>query len=347
MTSLPLESNSHELPLSLERQRQFEEIRTEISRRLVLREVSSSALEGSGCTCHAWDAIALPTESHYVPVFLSIIEQQEHVGSISPDTHILVETTTGNAGAAVAWLARKLGYEVIIFMPEDMPDARIEDVRKHLPETGCAELRLTPAKRYVEGMVEVFRQFLARHKKGYQGKKLAILNHSRRSESVEAIEDVISALLARNDSFTPFDTAIVALGNGTTASGIARALRKANSETRIIGVEPMEAPWIFVQKFGEAEFLERYGPIREDHNHQLLGSGGWGVKFPNFDLALIDDIIPLQQDAWQTKQRQLQGDGLAVGNTSAACLAVVDLLAKTSTAGTHFFTVMYDPITKY
>ena len=334
-------------PLPKNRQAVFDEIREEINERLDLRQIQSTQLDNGKHQCFAWDATMLPTESHYVPVFLNILEQQENLGKISPETHVLVETTTGNAGAAVAWLAKRLNYGVIIFIPEDMPAARIADVRQYLPENGIAEIRLTPKRRYVEGMVEIFREFLSTHRAGYRGKQLAILNHSRREESIGAIDDVVTSLLARIKSSIHFDTAVVALGNGTTATGIGRALRRLNPSTRIVGVEPAEAPWIFVQKYGDQAFTERFGPLPFEHHHEMIGTGGWGVRFPNFDLGLLDDVIPIPREEWWAKQAELKVDGLHVGNTSAACMAVVDRLARVHQNPTNFFTVIYDPITKY
>ncbi len=341
------DNDAAKVPMPDARQALFDQIRNEIKERLNLIRVSSPAIDAGQHRCFAWDATSLPTESHYVPVFLDILEQQERSGQISPETHILVETTTGNAGAAVAWLAKRLDYDVIIFIPEDMPAARIADVRQYLPEKGIAELRLTPKKRYVEGMVVAFRDFLINHKQGYQGKQLAILNHSRREESICAIDNVITALLDRSQNPVRFDTAVVALGNGTTATGIARALRRRNADTRIMGVEPAEAPWIFVQKYGEQAFTDRFGPLPFEHHHEMIGTGGWGVRFPNFNLDLLDDVIPMPRQEWWSKQAELRSSGLHVGNTSAACLAVVDRLAQRVQSPTNFFTVVYDPITKY
>lgn len=331
----------------LEHQKIFNRLQREVENNLFLKDVTSERLKKRGQKSWVWDATTLPTNSHYVPVFLRLIGDLERDEGVSPDTHILVETTTGNAGTAVAYLAQKLGYSVVIFMPEDMPNARIEDVRSHLP--AGSELRLTPKGQYVKGVVSALRDFLIQHKNsGYRGKKVYPVNHSRREASTAAIEDCVLHLLRDIPNPVSIDTAVVALGNGTTATGIAHAVRKINANARIVGVEPIEAPWFYVHKYGEDRFRETYSSTPGPHPHQLIGTGGWGVRFPNLDLSLLDEVVLVTEDEWMGQLTALRRRGYEVGHTSAACLSVVDRLAMLhDDRAENFFSMFYDPLAKY
>ena len=334
-------------PLPPDRADLFERLQSQVEDHLVLLDVTSDRLRSRGQRSWVWDATQLPTDSHYVPVFLKLLADLERSGEIAPDTHIIVETTTGNAGSAVAYLARELEYPVVIFMPEDMPAARIADVRSYLPEG--SELRLTEKGRYVRGVVSALRDFLVEHKEaGYQNRQICVVNHSRRKAAAASIEECVCRLLQRLPTEGTIDTAVVALGNGTTATGIARAVRQANPKARIIGVEPLEAPWFYVQKYGEESFRRRYLSQPGPHPHQLIGTGGWGVRFPNLDLGLLDDIVLVTEDEWQGQLARLRARGFEVGYTSAACQSVVEQLSvlhddKIET----YFSMFYDPISKY
>ena len=331
-----------------DRRRRFEALRQEVYDHMVLRDVTTRALKARGQKSWVWDATVLPTSSHYVPVFLRLLEEEEREGRIHPDTHVLVETTTGNAGAAAGYVARALGYPIIVFMPEDMPPARIADVQSQLPEDGYSELRLTAGGRYVRGVVAALRGFLSDHKGRYRGRQVCVVNHSRRAASAAAIEECAMRLLGRPGGGGMVDTAIVALGNGTTATGIARAVRRIDRHARVVGVEPIEAPWFYVQKFGASRFRQLYSADPGPRPHRLLGTGGWGVRFPNLDLGLVDDIVLVTEDEWRGQSARLRGRGFDVGHTSAACQSVVERLAMLRSGRREtYFSMFYDPISKY
>lgn len=60
-----------------------------------------------------------PTGSHKDRTFLHIIETLEKEKIIKPGM-TLVDCSTGNGGAALAWIGREKGYKVVICMPEGM-----------------------------------------------------------------------------------------------------------------------------------------------------------------------------------------------------------------------------------
>ena len=312
----------------------YNEIERDVRSRLILKRTISGPRKIDNLV---WDATELPTESHYAPVYVQILKELEEKGEIDPQTHTLVETTTGNAGAAFGYIAGKLGYSVIVFMPEDMPENRINNVRSQLT-TNESSLILTPAKQYVKGMVESFQNFFFENRKNYKGKKLFAVNHSRRPTAITAIESSVRSLFVSHRILN-IDYAVLALGNGTSSTGAARVLKSMYPNIHIIGVEPEESPWCYSLKYrkDKAQFEQ------SRKTHSLYGTGGWGVDFPNLDLNLIDEIKLVNETSWKAKLESLLKIDESIGHSTAACRLVVDDLPQ----GTCAFSILYDNYKKY
>jgi cysteine synthase len=332
----------------LELKHQPDSISAVDSNQLKVVDVTTSHMASRGHRSLVWDTTAFPTRSHYYPIMLGLIKKYYDSGKIDPSSHILVETTTGNAGSACAYVARELGFDVVIFMPEDMPTARIDDVISFMPESNESRIIFTEKEKYVQGMVDRFQEFYSENKRSYHGKRLFALNHSRRPEAVDIIDEHVSKLIDSREDMTNVDYVVAALGNGTTATGLARAFKRKSPSTRVVAIEPFECPRFYIEMFGEEKFRQVYGMSPDFKSHGLLGTGGWGVDFPHVDLSLIDDIVLVKPNEWQSKRKELINSGHAYGHSTAACQAVASALSKDN-QGTplKIFGMAYDPINKY
>ena len=56
-------------------------------------------------------------------IALAMVEDAEAKGIIKPG-YTIVEATSGNSGVALAMVAASMGYELVIFMPENAPAER-------------------------------------------------------------------------------------------------------------------------------------------------------------------------------------------------------------------------------
>jgi threonine dehydratase len=132
----------------------------------------------------------------------------------------VVAASAGNHGQAVAWAAREVGSKARIFMPQDAPMAKVDATRHY-----GAEVELTgPA---IEEALEAAQAYVA--------ESGATFVHPFEDARVIAGQGTIGLELA--DQVQHIDTAIIPIGGGGLASGIALALRSAKPNVRIVGVQ--------------------------------------------------------------------------------------------------------------
>jgi threonine dehydratase len=142
----------------------------------------------------------------------SLSEEQRAAG--------VVAASAGNHGQAVAWAAREVGSRARIYMPQDAPMAKVEATRNY-----GAEIELTgPA---IEECLDAAR--------AYVEEEGATFVHPFEDPLVIAGQGTIGLELA--DQVPGIGTAIIPIGGGGLASGIALALRSVKPELRIVGVQ--------------------------------------------------------------------------------------------------------------
>jgi threonine dehydratase len=144
---------------------------------------------------------------------ISTLDERERAAGV-------VAASAGNHGQAVAWAAREVGARARIFMPQDAPMAKVDATRHYgadIELTGPAiEEALDAARAYVESEGATF-------------------VHPFEDPRVIAGQGTIGLELA--DQVPNIETAIIPIGGGGLASGIALALRAAKPGVRIVGVQ--------------------------------------------------------------------------------------------------------------
>jgi len=286
-----------------------------------------------------------PTGSHYDREFIRLLRSLEDRELIIPFKTPLVETTTGNAGASFAWLCRVLGYTCKVIIPEDVPSARIAQIKSF-----GAEVILSPSKQYVKGVIETLRSELRDKNKN---KEEYCPNHAADEKyCIEAMKDlgreIVDDISKLNQN--RIDYYVSALGNGSSLRGVGEILKNAFS-TKIIGVEPLASPSIFIKKFGNEIFYKEYGCDPKFGPHGLLGTGAWGTdfQFPNtrFMQDEIDEIILVTEQQWEEQSKNLADKEYQhVGRTSAACFYAA-LKAAERVERKAFVLIFYDASWKY
>jgi threonine dehydratase len=132
----------------------------------------------------------------------------------------VVAASAGNHGQAVAWAALEVGSHARIYMPQDAPMAKVDATRHYGAEVvlggDAIEDCLGEASRYVEEHGATF-------------------VHPFEDPVIIAGQGTIGLELV--DQVPEIDTALIPIGGGGLASGIALALRAVKPGVRIIGVQ--------------------------------------------------------------------------------------------------------------
>ncbi len=172
-------------------------------------------------------------------------------GDVKPGDR-LVEATSGNTGIALAMIARLLGLEMTLIMPENSTEERVLTMKAF-----GAEVILTPA----EGTIEYSRtvaETMAREQ-GY-----FILNQFANPDNWGMHYRTTGPEIWRdtNEQVTHF---VSAMGTTGTIMGVSRFLKEKNPAIQIVGTQPTEGSKIPGIRRWSPEFLpEIFEPARVD-----------------------------------------------------------------------------------
>ncbi|HIU33727.1 MAG TPA: cysteine synthase A [Candidatus Pullichristensenella excrementigallinarum] len=227
---------------------------------------------------------------------LFMLDDFERRGLLPPGGTI-IEPTSGNTGVALAALAARRGYKVILTMPDSMS---LE--RRQLLKAYGARLVLTEGAKGMAGAVEKAEQL----RKEIPGSVIAgqfenpanALAHERTTGP-----EIWAELGAR------LETLVAGVGTGGTLTGTARYLKGKNPALRAVAVEPAASPLLSEGKAGP---------------HGLMGIGANFVP-ALLDRDLIDEIVPVrEEEAHRMARRCAREEGLLIGISSAAALVAAE-----------------------
>jgi len=223
---------------------------------------------------------------------LSMVNDAEKSGRLLPGGTI-IEATSGNTGIALALVAASRNYKAVIVMPETMS---IE--RKQLLAAYGADVVLTPAHLGMRGSIDKAHE-LASQIPG------AVVIGQFDNPANPAIHEVTTAQEIIRD--TDGKVAVFIAGTGTcgTITGVGRALKKFNSNIKIVAVEPQTSN-VLSGGHGGPHLIQGLGP---------------GFVPSIADMSVIDEVITVSdQDAYQWTRKIIQGEGILVGVSAGAAL---------------------------
>lgn len=282
-----------------------------------------------------------PTGSHYDRIILALLEGLEDQGEFS-EGDLLTDTTTGNSGASFAWLCRALKFRCEVIIPQDMPAARIAQIKSY-----GATVEYSERGRYIEGL-------LAHLERRFEQatSNINLPDHAGNTEfppaAMRALGDELTDDL-HAQGYPRADYFICALGNG--ASTYVGEQLKTKLKAKTIGFEPIESPTLFLRMYSREIFRERYGTDAEQRSHELIGTGPGDVRFPfplyDETLPNIADIKLVTKEEWEPMMTTLADlEGQHVGRTSAASVcAALDLAEEVSDS--TIVVLFYDQAWKY
>ncbi|MCA9605879.1 MAG: cysteine synthase family protein, partial [Myxococcales bacterium] len=188
-----------------------------------------------------------------------------------------------------------------------------------------AEIVLTDPERVMEGAIEAADR-IARERRGFRPRQF----DNPANPTVHAETTAIEILEALGDR--PLAAFVAAVGTGGTISGVARLLREARPETRIVAVEPASSPVLSGGAVGPSKI-------------QGLNAG---FVPNNYDERLVDEVLTVSdREAWDMKLRLAREEGLLVGISAGANVVAALRVGGAFEPGAHVVTILCDTGERY
>ncbi|MGH7883503.1 MAG: pyridoxal-phosphate dependent enzyme [Candidatus Dormibacteraceae bacterium] len=315
-----------------------------------------------------------PSESHYDRAYLLMIKRLEADGVIAPGDE-LRDITSGSSGNSLAYLGNRLGYQVRLIVPAQLPIGRIIEMYNFGAEVKLVSGYVLEASQAQRAELIEFtrnRQRPIKHKgEGYDsvlttrisGGNICYLNHSQQELAPQAfsiIADEVREVLPLGIHLTHF---VSILGNGTTTCGISESLRTWNPNVSVIGVEDSNQPVQYSTKYPDL-FLSMHpingiypGLIRASGNdldavfgqQTTFGASQRGVPLRFMDTGLLDSIRLVHSKRAQGRALTYNKDRpwtQTLGTSSAMGLAVAEDIAGTN-PGSIVLMIIHDHADRY
>ena len=252
-------------------------------------------------------------------IALSMIEDAEQSGRLKPGMTI-VEATSGNTGIGLAMLCAKLGYKLVLTMPETMSFERRALVTRY-----GAEVIITAGSGDMEGSRQRAREVVEKNPDCIELKQFdnpANPEVHRRTTGPEIL-----------DSTSGRVTAFVAgIGTGGTVTGVGEVLKAEVSGVKIVGVEPAGSAVLSGKPAGP---------------HMIEGIGaGFVPSILNRDI--LDEVMTVEdREAFDMSEALAREEALLVGISSGAAVAAAQKVAERLSTDDVVVTVLCDTGTRY
>lgn len=250
-----------------------------------------------------------------------MVEQAERAGKIKPgDT--LIEPTSGNTGIGIALAGAVKGYHVIITLPEKMSHEK-----QVVLEALGAEIFRTPTEAAWDdpdshiSVAKILREKIPNSH---------ILDQYANPSNPEAHFKFTAQEIL--DDMKQVDMLVAGVGTGGTITGLAKRLKQAMPQIKIVGADP------YGSILGGGTEVKSY----------LVEGIGYDF-FPDvLDNSLIDEYIKVDdKDSFLTARRLIKEEGLLVGGSSGTAVFAALQAAKKLNKNQKCLIILPDSIRNY
>jgi len=216
----------------------------------------------------------------------------------------LVEATSGNTGIALAMIARIMGLNMTLIMPDNSTRERVLSM-----EAYGAKVILTPSARTIEYSRELAEEMAA--KQGYY-----MLNQFANADNYGMHYRTTGPEIWR-DTQGQVTHFVSAMGTTGTIMGVSRALKEKNPAIQIVGTQPTEGSCIPGIRRWSPEFLPKI-----------------------FEKDRVDRTVDVkEQDARTYTKRLAKEEGILAGMSSGGALSAAMKIASEIDSGVIVFIV--------
>lgn len=216
----------------------------------------------------------------------------------------LIEATSGNTGIALAMIARIMGLNMTLVMPDNSTRERVLAM-----EAYGAKVILTPAAKTIEYSRALAEEMAANE--GYH-----ILNQFANPDNYK-IHYRTTGPEIWQDSGGTVSHFVSAMGTTGTIMGVSRYLKEKNPEVTIVGTQPTDGSCIPGIRRWSPEFLPKI-----------------------FERSRVDRILDVsEKDAREFTKRLAREEGILAGMSSGGALSAAVSLAKELDKGVIVFII--------
>lgn len=216
----------------------------------------------------------------------------------------LVEATSGNTGIALAMIARLMGVEMTLIMPDNSTRERVLAM-----EAYGAKVILTPSAKTIEYSRELAEEMAAT--KGYH-----ILNQFANADNYKMHYRTTGPEIWR-DTAGAVTHFVSAMGTTGTIMGVSRFLKEQNPAVQIVGTQPTDGSCIPGIRRWSPEFLPKI-----------------------FERNRVDRIVDVKEvDARTYTKRLAKEEGILAGMSSGGALSAAMTIASEIDTGVIVFIV--------
>jgi cysteine synthase len=253
-------------------------------------------------------------------ICLAMIERAEREGRLKAGG-VVVEPTSGNTGIGLALVCARRGYRCILTMPQSMS---LE--RRQLLQSFGAELVLTSEEQQMDGAIERARQIAAETPNSFMPQQFE--NEANPGVHYQhTAQEILFAIEGQE-----IHAFVAAVGTGGTITGVGRALRERFPECRIVAVEPESCATI----------------SRGERGPSKIQGIAAGFVPNNYDAGVPHEVRTVSDErAYRTKRELARREGLLLGISSGANVAVALDVARELGEGKTVVTVLCDTGERY
>ncbi len=231
---------------------------------------------------------------------LYMITKAEERGELTKDK-IILEPTSGNTGIAIAMIGAAKGYKVDLCMPEC-----VSSERRLILEGLGSQVFLTPAKENIDGAIRKALILLEA-----EPNKYFMPNQYENPDNVLAHFETTGPEIFRQTN-GEIDMFVAGMGTTGTLMGTGRYLKSVKPSVKVVGVEPVMGHTIQGLKNMTESMVPRIYKPEELDERVMIADG----------------------EAFEVTRLLAQREGLFVGTSAGAAVAVALQKARTMGGGT-------------